>query len=174
MITKEPILIDTNIIYGLGKRIINESKKNKRKPINKIVQEILDKNEGILFNLAQHYVLLTSNISKYEFINRLNKDTGYSKVFLERIYEDISNHYKISMILFSNLESMNPDFFEKLLNYDIDLADGFQLLTAIKYTRGKKGFVFVTGNNNHLENMRKLYSEVITVNEAYKRSMSKK
>lgn len=168
MEVKEPIFIDTNIIEGIGKQILSEHKKNRYKPLKKVIDEILKhKIDGILVTLFENYSLFTSRLSKYEFLH--SKDKGKIPD-LREIYDSITSYFKISTIPFTEIENfLTCEFFESLLKYDIDLADGMQVLLAAKKSTKKKGLIFVTGNENHIPKMRKLWSKVYSVRQIYEK-----
>lgn len=166
---KETIDIDTNIIWGLGKQILNEYKKNKHKPLLNVISDVLEnKTSGILINLFKNFNLVTSVLSKYEFIKTLK--TEESVLILREIYNEIISHFKIISITFKEFENfLTYKFFEDLLKYDIDLADGIQILVA-----SKKKLPFVTGDKRDIPKMKKLYSEIFSVKEIYEKLKSKK
>jgi hypothetical protein len=174
--SKEPAAIDTNIIAGTGKQILKVYiKSNKRRPLYKVINEVLSqKKKGILITLSEHYILLTSIFSKYEFIRSL-QNQGINLDELRQIYDSIKTYFKISELTFEEISNfINHKFFEDILRLNISLSDGLQILMASRKVRGRKGLIFITGNERHALNMKKLYSDVFTVKEIYKKLQSKK
>ena len=162
---KEAICLDTNILVGKGKQIIKEWRKNKREPIEKVIEKVLNKKEGFLFNSNDYYIYLTSIISRYEFVNSLKKEEGMPKHVLIELYEAIRKKYVIVEITFREFgEFMTYNFFEDLVKCDIDLADGVQIFVA-----SKRKLPFVSGNTQHIGGMKKFYSEIFSIEDMYKK-----
>ena len=165
----EPIVIDANIIIGIGDHILNEYSKNKRKPLMKIIYDVLEnKTDGVLVTLFENYILFTSILSKYEFMHSKERKGNMST--RRKIYDEITYHFKISQLTFEGVSNfMTYEFFENLLKYDIDLADGMHVLLASKKSAKNRGLIFVTGNTKHIPKIKKLWSKVYSVSEIYKK-----
>lgn len=164
---REPIIIDTNIITGIGNHILNEYAKNRRKPLIKVIYDILEhKTDGILITLFNNFALFTSILSKYEFIHSKKRKENVS--IRRKIYDEIMSHFGIGQLSFDEVSNfLNHSFFENLLKYDIDLEDGMQVLLASKKSTKTRGLIFVTGNERHILKMRKLWSKVYSIREIY-------
>lgn len=169
MVKTEPIVIDTNTIVGIGKHILNEYSKNERKPLMKVIYDVLkNKTDGVLVTLFENYILFTSILSKYEFIH--SKKIKGNIPTRRKIYDEIIYYFKISQLTFDGVSNfMTYEFFENLLKYDIDLADGMQVLLASKKSTKNRGLIFVTGNTKHIPKMRKLWSNVYSVSDIYEK-----
>lgn len=154
---KEPICIDTNILVGYGRKVAREIKTGKNHKRRKEIKE-----GGVLQNLFNKYTLLTSFFTRYEFIKILMEEEGISLSESRFIYQDILNKFRISEITFQRAKmNITYEFLDALLKTNISLGDGIHAATA-----NKLKLKLVTGNTEHIKNMREFYREIITPRQA--------
>jgi len=144
---KEAIYLDTTVIIAYAWNII------KRK-----------KEKNVLERLSEKYILVTSLITKFECINYLIKKMGFSLSKARNLFNEIINKFKISMVSPENIK-ITYNFIEEILKAGVSFRDGLHVIIARKLK-----LACITGNKNHIPNMRKLYSEVYTAKDVLKKN----
>lgn len=160
MSKKEPIYIDANILLGHArKRARKDRTKYKRKTEIKT---------GVLENLHQEYLLITSILTRYEVIKNLIKTENINLKEARKIYNSILEDFKIMELTVDKRKKsglrITYNFIEDILKAGVSFKDGIHILFALHYK-----LHMVTGNKNHINLMKKLYSEIYLPKEKLKK-----
>lgn len=141
---QETIYLDSTELVGYAKRYFVAGKCHLK--------------ECVLRSLSKHFVLLSSELVRFEVITTLRREFKKLSYFsAKRLFQDIVDEFRILVITPIDSIKLTRDFLEMCAQTKVDLKDGIHLLISANLN-----VKMITFDKKLLENKTKFYKEVYT------------
>lgn len=153
---QETVYLDSTELVGYAKKYLIANKKHV--------------NDCAIRSLSRHFVLLSSDLVRFEVITALRKEfKALPYASAQIIFTDIINEFRILVITPIDSIRLTREFLEKCAKSRVDLKDGIHLLISANLN-----VKMVTFDKKLLANKEKFYREVYSHNDIIKLKFTQK